>query len=77
MSDTLPPMPEPCNSRKGYGQLWSPLFTEPQMHAYAAAAVAMERERCARLVEEMDNDYLRASPCRKALERAAKKIRAG
>ena len=39
------------------------------------AAVAAERERCAKLVAAMDNDYLRTSPCRKALERAAKAIR--
>lgn len=39
------------------------------------AAVAAERERCAKLVEAMDADYLRTSPCRKALERAARAIR--
>lgn len=40
-----------------------------------SAVEAAERERCAKLVAAMDNDYLRTSPCRKALERAAKAIR--
>jgi len=42
----------------------------------AVAAVAAERERCAKAVESLDDDYLRASPCRNALKRAAKAIRA-
>ena len=57
MSDTLPPMPEPTLEDHEY-ELWgqnvrSDFFTADQMRAYAAAAVAMERERCATLCLEV------------------------
>lgn len=52
MTDKLPPLPEPINKDStGFGQLWRPLFNDDQMQAYAAAAVAAERERCKRIVQ--------------------------
>lgn len=62
---TLPPLPEPLVMVNRYGQGASTsdgdggLFTAEQMQAYAAAAVAAEREACAKLcdpalVESMD-----------------------
>ena len=46
-------------------------------HAVVLAETArqVEKERCALIVDKMDNDYLRASSCRTALKRAAKAIR--
>jgi hypothetical protein len=41
---------------------------------HISATVAAERERCANVVKALDNDYLRASPCRKALARAVRAI---
>ena len=49
MSNELPPLPEPH-------WRWqtdpADAYTADQMRAYAAAAVAAERERCAKLCEE-------------------------
>jgi hypothetical protein len=53
MHEQLGPLPEPmypAGSREVLGQ---DCFTMYQMHAYAAAAVAAERERCAQIVESM------------------------
>lgn len=69
MSDTLPPMPEPCNSRKGYGQLWSPLFTESQMHAYAAAAAAEATKRLQIELENVRAEGLLLAKSAEAMER--------
>ena len=48
MTDTLPPLPEPCNKGStGFGQLWNPLYTADQLCAYGAAcaaAVGAERD---------------------------------
>lgn len=46
MTDSLPPLPDP------YGVLGIPVFTADQMREYAAAAVAAEREACARVCDE-------------------------
>ncbi len=51
MTDTLPPLPEPT--------MYGPSGTAPigysvnQMRAYAAAAVAAEREACAALADDV------------------------
>jgi hypothetical protein len=50
MSDTLPPLPDPRPIPGVSGRhmvQWGMGFTADQMHAYASAAVAAERERCA------------------------------
>ena len=46
--DELPPLPEPYFTHPFGRELWH----DDQMRAYAAAAVAAERERCAKLCEE-------------------------
>jgi hypothetical protein len=44
----LPPLP------KSEATPWHPFkYTDQQMHAYAAAAVAAERERCAKLCDDV------------------------
>lgn len=44
--DGLPELPEPTNAgSKGYGQLWSPLFTADQMRQYALDALAARAEK--------------------------------
>jgi hypothetical protein len=49
------PLPEPVKLRReirrdgGYNMV--PAYTAEQLHAYAAACVAEERERCARVCE--------------------------
>ena len=51
---TLPPLPEPdthCWDDDTSKDVWS--HSEQQMRAYAEQAVAAERERCARIVEDM------------------------
>ena len=52
MSDHLGPLPEPdfLNDRA----YWSHVYSAANMRAYAAAEVAKERERCARIVESQD-----------------------
>lgn len=57
--DELPPLPEPfmrhwinCPFEEAL------LFTGDQMRAYAAAAVAAERERNAKLCDKIENDML-------------------
>ena len=53
MTDTLPPLPKPCNKGStGFGQLWNPLYTADQLCAYGAAcAAAVEAERDAAIAE--------------------------
>ena len=49
MADTLPSLPEPA-----FGLMYSNTeasYTADQLHAYAAAAVAAEREACAQAAE--------------------------
>lgn len=52
MSDNnLPPLPKP------WGWSWThsvPFFTDDQMREYAAAAVAAEREACAKVCEQLE-----------------------
>jgi hypothetical protein len=53
MSD-LPPLPEPdthCWDDDSLCDVWS--YSADQMHAYAAAALAAERERCAKLCDDV------------------------
>ena len=74
-NDGLGPLPI---TRHDHPEPQTMVWSELELHAiraYAGRCVAAERERCAKLVAAMDNDYLRTSPCRKALERAAKVIR--
>ncbi len=41
--ESLPPLPEPINKGSiGFGQLWRPLFSDDQMHAYARASIAAQ-----------------------------------
>ena len=73
MSDTMPPLPEPAQRAS---EAWSrpAYYTADQMHAYAAAAVAAERERCAVIAENTATCLL---PTGSFLsERVAKAIRA-
>ena len=56
--DGLPPLPEPAHTQvETYSGIAmnkvveTPLYTDDQMRAYAAAAVARERERCLAEVE--------------------------
>ena len=68
MTDDLPPLPEPAwpahpvfyakdpwtGAAHNPGPMWSDYYTAKQMHAYAAQAMAAERERCAKLCEDMN-----------------------
>lgn len=53
----LPPLPSPATRtdfhHDGYGL---PAYTADQMHVHAALAAAIERERCARICEQSDDD---------------------
>jgi hypothetical protein len=49
LTDGLGPLPEPC-----HGFYANPMYSPCQMLAYATAAVAAERERCAQLCEQWD-----------------------
>ena len=48
MSTELPALPEPMKDYPDHGE---DTYTADQMHAYAAAAVAAEREQCAKLCD--------------------------
>jgi hypothetical protein len=57
MNDTLPPLPEPQMVTDGgyflaFGNLREGAFSADQLRAYAAQAVAQERERCAKIAED-------------------------
>ena len=66
MSQELGPLPEArlwydpetqrCSSMAPLRPTYEPLWDEGDMRAYAAAAVAAERERCAKLVETQDTN---------------------
>ncbi len=75
LTDELGPLP-PLTHLGDYTN-WG--YDAHNMRSYARReiqrAVAAERERCAKLAEAMDADYLRTSPCRKALARVAAAIR--
>lgn len=49
MTDNLPPLPHPVR-HDFVGDDTEDLYTADQMSAYAAQAVAAERERCAQIV---------------------------
>lgn len=54
-ADTLPPLPEPAHrGPTGTGDYFSS-YSAAQMRAYAAEAVAAERERCAKLCEQAED----------------------
>lgn len=53
MTDKLPPPLPPYKHSYDNGRL-VPLFTAYQMRAYAASAVAQERERCAKLCDDSE-----------------------
>lgn len=53
MTDNLPPLPHPVR-HDFVGEDTEDLFAADQMRAYAAQAVAAERERCARIVERIN-----------------------
>lgn len=56
---TLPPLPEADHhSSEPFGLSVFPWFSADQMRAYAAAAVAAERERCAKLCEKASAEYI-------------------
>jgi hypothetical protein len=64
VSDNLPPLPETDwllhMPAQAYEQEWTssqPGYTADQMRSYAAAAVAAERERCAKLCEQRAGDH--------------------
>lgn len=52
MTDDLPPTPLVMRSQSG--REW-PVYTADQMCAYGDARAAAERERCARLCEDLKN----------------------
>ena len=71
MSNELTPLPEPnYPAERDYADAW----TADQMQAYARAAVAAERERCAALVESRAG--MRGTGAWAALTAAADEIRA-
>jgi hypothetical protein len=54
MSNELPPLPEPnYPAERDYADAW----TADQMQAYASAAVAAERERCAKVCESLHDRW--------------------
>lgn len=55
MDDNLPPMPEPARPGEiRVGDRSPDYWSADQMRAYAAEAVRMERERCAKIAQEAD-----------------------
>ena len=58
MTDELPPLPEPEHPADTDGCTYACLegFSAEQMRAYALQAVAAERERCAKICEQADED---------------------
>ena len=80
--DGLPPLPEPAHTQvETYSGIAmnkvveTPLYTDDQMRAYAAAAVARERERCALMCEGIAADdktgYGIAEDCAAAIRKGA------
>ncbi len=59
---TLPPLPPPdthCWDEDTSKDVWS--YSDDAMRAYAEQAVAAERERCAKLCDEVQQQYSDAS----------------
>ena len=57
MKADLPPLPEPSPDNHDNGDVFGCdktfFYTAEEMHAYAAAAVAADRERCAKLCDDV------------------------
>ena len=82
--DGLPPLPEPAHTQvETYSGIAmnkvveTPLYTDDQMRAYAAAAVARERERCAKAFEAEADTWKAWPQAGAAKRRGAAAIRAG
>ena len=59
MDEQLPPLPQEFMQHWRSAPFESmPLYTADQMRAYAAAAVAAERERCAKACEQYGDKVL-------------------